>query len=169
MTYFSRTDTRRPPRSRVVLTLLISLLALLLPACFGDGADDIQAVAEGDGATEAGVADYPDWIQKVYPPPDSELSATRAVQVNHTVVTAERQVRLVIDGVDVTAYALETSPGLLEYDIDQVNAPVELRPGTHSAEALLFEVTPGASEGVDSYDPDVHEPVDTYSWTFEVL
>ena len=147
-------------------TAVAVVLALMLPACFGDGADDIKAQARGE---EAGVADYPDWIEKVYPPPDSETSVTRAVQVNHGVVEADRQVRLLIDGTDVTAYANETSPGLLEYDIDQAASPVELKPGEHTAVVELNRVTPGASEGVDSYDPEVHETIDRYTWTFTVL
>lgn len=148
------------------LLVLLAALALLLPACFGDGADEIQAVAEGDDAT---VADYPEWIEKVYPPPDSETSVTRAVQVNHGVVEADREVRLVIDGTDVTTYAVETSPGLLEYDMDQASSPVELQPGEHTAVVELLRVTPGASEGVDSYDEDVRDTIDSYSWTFTIL
>lgn len=146
--------------------LAIVVFALALTGCFGDGADDIQAVAEGDTNT---VADYPEWIEKVYPPPDSELSVTQAVQVNHSAIAADQQVRLIIDGTDVTSYAVATAPGLLEYDIDQEQAPVELSPGEHQATANLVRVTPGASEGVDSYDPEVHETVETFSWTFNVL
>ena len=142
------------------------LLALSLGACFGDGADSIQAVAEGDAAS---AADLPAWIEKLYPPPGSELSVTQAVQVNHNVVEADQQVRLIIDGTDVTWYAVEPSAGLLECDIDQAAVPVDLSPGEHEATVNLVRVTPGASEGVDSYDPEVHETVETYSWTFTVL
>lgn len=141
------------------------MLGLVLTACQGDGADRIQAAV----SEEARVGNYPDWIEKVYPPPDSETSATQAIQVNHSVVTAERQVRLIIDGTDVTTYAVSTSPGLLEYDVDQEQSPVDLEPGEHTARAELLEVTPGASEGVDSYDPSVHEVIDSYTWTFTVL
>lgn len=154
---------RRVPR---LVGALLALVALLLGACAGDGAEDIQAVAEGEAAD---AADYPEWIEKLYPPPGSETAINQAVQVNHTAVGPNQQVRLTIDGVDVTAYAVDTSPGLLEYDIDQANAPVDLAPGEHEAVVELLRVTPSVSEGVDSYDPDVHEVVDSYRWSFTVL
>lgn len=156
---------RRRTDSQRVLVLLAGL-ALLLPACFGDGAEKIQAQAQGGGESLAG---YPEWLEKVYPPPDSQTSATQAVQVNHGVVEADRQVRLIIDGTDVTSYAVATAPGLLEYDVDQVSAPVELDPGEHTAVVELTRVTPGASEGVESFDADVHGAVDSFRWTFTVL
>lgn len=142
------------------------MLALLLGACADDGADDIQAVAEGEAAS---AAELPEWIEKLYPPPGSETAINQAVQVDHNVVDADQQVRLSIDGTDVTAYAIETSPGLLEYDMEQSNSPVEIGPGEHEATVELFRVTPGASEGVDSYDADVHEAIETYTWSFTVL
>lgn len=160
-----RQTRRTRPANRRVLVLLAAL-ALLLPACFGDGADRIKAQANGD---DQAVADYPEWIEKVYPPPGSETSATQAVQVDHGVVGADQQVRLTIDGTDVTTYAVATSPGLLEYDIDQAPAPVDLRSGEHTAVAELVRVTPGSSEGVDSFDADVHGVVDSFAWTFTVL
>lgn len=154
---------RRVPR---LVGALLALVALLSGACAGDGAEDIQAVAEGEAAD---AADYPEWIEKLYPPPGSETAINQAVQVEHNAVGPNQQVRLTIDGVDVTAYANETSPGLLEYDIDQANAPVDLAPGEHEAVVELMRVTPGASEGVDSYDPDVHEVLESYRWSFSVL
>ena len=155
-----------PSRPHAVAGVLLVVLTLLLGACTGDGADDIQAVAEGEAAS---AAEFPEWIEKLYPPPGSETSINQAVQINHNITAADQQVRLSIDGTDVTAYATETSPGLLEYDIDQPNAPIELEPGEHEATVSLFDVTPGASEGVDSYDADVHDPVESYSWSFTVL
>ena len=165
MTSLSRTRSR-PLRPHVVVGVVLVLLTLLLPACAGDGAEDIQAVAEGEAAS---AAEFPEWIEKIYPPPESETAINQAVQINHNVIAADQQVRLSIDGTDVTAYATETSPGLLEYDIDQPNAPIELEPGEHEATVALFRVTPGASEGVDSYDADVHEPIESYTWSFTVL
>ena len=155
---------RRPLRTGVIALLVV--LAMLLAGCAGDGADSVQAAADGDGQA---AAELPDWVEKLYPPPGSETSATQAIQVNHTAIAADQQVRLILDGTDVTAYANATSPGLLEYDIDQDAAPVDLAPGDHKATVELFQVTPGEGEGVDSYDPDVHEPIDSFSWTFTVL
>ena len=155
---YPRSDRRHVP----VLTLALVLLSLVLSACAA-GADD--ADAEGAAAS----AELPDWIDKIYPPPDSETSATQAVQVNHNAIAADQQVRLIIDGTDVTSYAVATTPGLLEYDVDQAAAPVELEPGEHTAVVELNRVTPGASEGVDSYDADVHETIESFTWTFTVL
>lgn len=156
-----------PRRGPIVLLLtILALTALAASACAGDGAESVQEVAEGEAQT---IADLPEWLEKVYPPPGSETSATQAVQVDHTAIAADQQVRLIIDGTDVTAYADATSPGLLEYDIDQEDAPVDLQPGEHEATVELMRRTPGASEGVDSYDPDVHKTIDSFSWTFTVL
>lgn len=164
-----RPESTPPARIRLGVFRHASILLVLgiaLTACLGDGADSIQATLSEEPAR---VGEFPDWIEKVYPPPDSETSATRAVQLNHSVVTAERQVRLIIDDTDVTTYAVETSPGLLEYDVDQEQSPVDLEPGSHTARAELLQVTPGAGEGVDSYDASVHDVIDTYTWTFTVL
>lgn len=128
-----------------------------------------EELSDADQREPVAVADTPDWIEKIYPPPGSEISATQAVQVIHTAIQADRQVRLSIDGTDVTAYALGSEPGLLVYDIDDVNAPAQLRPGEHTAEVQLMRRTPGKGEGTESYDPDVHEAIDTYSWDFTVL
>lgn len=157
-------STRRDVSFRRLLVALLSL-ALLLPACFGDGAEEIQAQAEGEVADD----DYPVWLDKLYPPPGSETSVTRAVQVDHGAIEADQQVRLIIDGTDVTSYSVATTPGLLEYDIDQAQAPIELKPGEHTAVVQLTRVTPGSGEGVESFDDEVHEPIESFTWTFTVL
>lgn len=53
--------------------------------------------------------------------------------------------------------------------MDDSKAPVQLRPGEHTAQVDLMRRTPGAGEGAQSYDPDVHEVIDSYSWDFTVL
>lgn len=165
MTCVRTTFTGSRRRMPAGTMLLVACLALALAGC-GGGAEDVQQVAQGEATS---VADAPDWIEKLYPPPGAETSVTQAVQVNHTAVTPNRQVRLSINGTDVTAYAIETSPGLLVYDIDQPDAPIELGPGEHEATVVLWRVQPGVSEGVDSFDPDVREVLDSFSWTFNVL
>lgn len=152
--------------SRPVQVLLV-VLALLCGACFGDGADSITAQVDGD--EPAGGHGYPDWLHKVYPPPGSETSVTQALQAQYTVQGAARQVRLILDGTDVTTYATATAPGLLEYDMDQASAPVELDPGEHNAVVELYKVEPGSGEGVESFDPEVHEAIDSFAWSFTVL
>lgn len=142
-----------------MLFLILTAVALVLPACGG----------EDDQGEPVSVADTPDWIEKIYPAPDSETSATQAVQVLHTAIPKDRQVRLNINGTDVTIYASGSDPGLLVYDMDDPNAPVPLRPGEHTAEVELVRRTPDSGEGTDSYDPDVHEVIDSYSWQFTIL
>jgi hypothetical protein len=164
--HFPYLNSARPPRFvHLSAVALLALLALVLAAC-GNGAESVQEVAEGEAET---IADLPEWIDNVNPPPGAESTVTQAVQVNHTAIAADRQVRLIVDGIDVTAFANVATPGLLEYDIDQPDAPVDLQPGEHEATVELMSRTPGVSEGVDSYDPDVHETIDTFSWTFTIL
>lgn len=141
-------------------------MVLVLSACATDDKEGEPDVAQGEALA---VADTPEWIEKIYPPPGSEVSVTQAVQVVHTAIEADRQVRLSINGTDVTTYALGSEPGLLVYEMDDPNAPVQLRPGDHTAEVRLMRRTPGEGEGSESYDPDVHEAIDTYSWNFTVL
>lgn len=148
---------------RSTIVLLVVAVALTLSAC---GGDEEPEAAQGEPVA---VPDTPDWIEKIYPSPDSEASHTQSVQVVHTAIAADEQVRLLIDGTDVTSQALGSEPGLLVYDMDDVNGPVQLRPGDYTAEAQLFRRTPGSGEGTESFDPDVHEVIDSYSWEFTVL
>lgn len=147
------------PRSLLALTAALACL-LLAVAC----TDDEPTVAPGPSPVE-----YPEWLERVYPPPGAEMSATAAVQVEHNVVTSERAVRLTIDGVDLTTYADETSPGLLEYDPDDHAAepPVELAPGDHEAVVELLDVRPATDPGGLGYE--VLDVVDEFTWTFNVL
>lgn len=159
--------THGPPARRRACTVFVIVMAvaLALPACGGED----EETAEGDHGTPVAVADAPEWIEKIYPPPDSETSVTRAVQVVHTAIQADRQVRLKINGADVTAYALGSDPGYLVYDMDDAAAPVQLTPGEHTAEVQLMRRTPGSGEGTESYDPDVHEVIESYSWEFTIF
>ncbi len=145
-----------------VLAAATALLAalLMMTACTPE-----ETPVESSSAA----VDYPEWLERVYPAPGAELSVTQAVQVNHGVVTSERAVRLVIDGVDVTTYADQDSPGLLEYDPDDIQAqpPVELEPGEHSAVAELLDVRPATDPGGLGYE--VLGTIDTFSWTFTIL
>jgi hypothetical protein len=113
--------------------------------------------------------EYPDWIERVYPPPGSELSVTETVQVDHDVVTSERAVRLTIDGVDMTTYADQADPGLLVYDPDHIDAqpPVELDSGEHEAVVELLDVRPATDEGGVGYE--ILDVLDTFTWTFTIL
>jgi len=156
-------DIRRLLMLRLVLLLLVPAL---VGACSRGSGPESQAQSGVDGEL---AVEYPDWIERVYPPPGSELSVTQAVQINHNVVEDARQVRLIIDGVDVTSYAIGTTPGLLEYEFDEAEfTPVELDPGEHTAVVELVDVVaPGADTGLEgSEQPEI---LDTFTWTFTAL
>lgn len=140
------------------------ILALAVLAGAAACTPDQPATPEAPSAAE-----YPEWIERVYPPPGSEASVEEGVQVLHGVVTPNRAVRLVIDGVDVTTYATQHSPGLLEYDVEEIapEPPVELDPGSHEAMVELLEVDPATEEG--GVDYEVLETIDMFAWTFTIL
>lgn len=143
---------------RVHRPFLIALLLLALPLLAACGADN-QAEP---GSTE----DLPDWLTRVYPAPGAETTATRSVQVEYP-VTEGREVRLLIDGTDVTTYA-RVGGGLLEYDVDQPVSPVELRPGSHTATVELYEPSVESSESSETFDPSERQLIDSFTWEFEL-
>lgn len=143
-------------------TLLAALLALtgLFAACGGD--DDTGAGAEEQEA-------LPTWIVSVRPEPGAENSTLRLVQVQHQVQPGGQNVRLKVDGVDVTSYAefgseeRVTGPGHILFDPlndpQAANAPVDLRPGEHTATVELVELEEvGGPERV----------VDSFTWNFSI-
>lgn len=144
---------------RISIPVVFLVAVMLLTGACADGTDDTAATTAPD--------DAPDWITKLYPPPGAETTATRAVQVGYDTLPADREVRLLIDGTDVTVYA-QQGPGLLEYDIDQDAAPVDLKPGKHEATVELYNVQAGASEGVDSFSASERAVIDSYTWEFQL-
>lgn len=151
-------------RARVLVVITTAVAFAAMAA--GCGQDDEPPT--GDIATP--LVEYPDWLSDVFPVPDAQVSSIREVQVNHSVTGGEGLVRLEIDGVDVTAYATETRPGLLAYDPDTEasgSAPVELGPGEHSARVMLLDVDPDRFPEGDG-DIEESEVVDEFSWSFTV-
>lgn len=149
----------KPRVLRGALTLVA--LALVATACDGDAEivprDDPDDVAANDQPA-VGVADLPDWLDRIYPEPGAETTATQAVQVIHNARGPEDGVRLYIDGVDVTTYSVQ-GRGQLVYDPDQEASPVRLEPGEHTAVVELVRLPePGAQ----------HELVDRFEWEFQV-
>jgi hypothetical protein len=156
---------RSPRRSIVLLTLVA--LTVWLGAC---GDDD--GVATTGSATAQGTPsdDLPAWLTDIYPSPGAD-AAERAVEVQYDLLDTRRELRVVIDGVDVTAQldglergadgtVLFPSPGTVRYDPRELERPlVELRPGEHDVAVRLVEL------------PAFGEPlrtVEEHAWSFVV-
>jgi hypothetical protein len=107
----------------------------------------------------------PEWIVKVEPEPGQETSAVRRVEVHYEVATGGENVRLSIDGTDVTAYAdfgreeNVGGPGTLVYDFEQGRDFVPIDPGEHTATVSRVRLT-GIGEQF--------EVLDSFSWTFTI-
>lgn len=151
------------PGLRIVLlrTVLLSAVAAMtfLAAC---GGGDAEPGADSQAA-------IPDWIVNVRPEPGVESSTLKLVEVEHEVQTGGRDVRLIVDGVDVTAssdFGAEqrvSGPGHILYDPERrpqsADAPVTLDAGQHTATAELVELDEvGGGE----------EVVDSFTWTFSI-
>ncbi|MGE0732208.1 MAG: hypothetical protein AB7O92_29085 [Acidimicrobiia bacterium] len=172
------------------MAALCGAVALTMAACSGDDGDDVAGDGSGGSITTVpaattavpvdttGAADYsdpvmPDWIQRVRPSPDADTSAERAVSVDAVTLDESQELRLIIDGVDVTAQALVSEPSgsagvdgqpatndQLRYDPRDTSTPlVELAPGDHSATAELRERSEFGAQSV---------LLDSYTWQFNL-
>ncbi|CAN5290253.1 hypothetical protein BH20ACT9_BH20ACT9_23970 [soil metagenome] len=112
-----------------------------------------------EAETQPAVVDKPEWLVRVYPPPGSEGTAAAAVQVRHGLPGAKGTLRLMIDGVDVTAYA-DVGPGQLTYDPELGPEVVELTPGQHTVRVERVSLP---REGAQL------RVLDFYEWRFTLL
>ena len=137
---------RRPIRRgrNTAVAALFFLLALVVAACSG-------------GTTDGPVDDteLPTWIDVVTPEPGADATPAQTVSVEFRVTDTDHEVRLLIDGVDVTAGAI-ASPGLLTYTIDDTGI-ITIGPGDHTAEVQLVTTRAAGIDGV---------VIDSYEWTF---
>lgn len=128
-----------PRLSRSVLALFLPVMLLVLTACSDADAD---------------AAAFPEWIEAVYPQPDATLAVPDAIEVDHRLEEPETEVRLLVDGVDVTTYSnfegakIRYEPGF---------GPVDLGGGDHTAEVQRVSLPVDGTEYV---------VVDSYSWEF---
>ena len=108
--------SRRTVPSLLLLAVVL-VTAVLTPGC------------RASRAASASSTDLPlpPWIGKVVPGPGASDGGVHAVEVRDKLTPPEYS-RLIIDGVDVTAYAYK-APGLLHYDSG--TGPVVLQPGNH--------------------------------------
>lgn len=128
--------------------LLVSLcLLLVLPAACSTG----PATFEEDTTDEP-----PAWVEAVTPEPGAVATVPDAVEVDHAITSTDEDVRLLINGVDVTTYATFEA-GKVRYEAG--DGPVALGTGDHTAEIQRVTLP---SEGVD------FTVIDSYTWRFRV-
>jgi len=128
------------------------LLSVLLLASCKPGTTEV--------APQPGVipADLPQWVKSVYPEPGAQMSSVSAVEVEFDSPHPRRQVRLIVDGVDVTASA-DTDIGRFHYDPGQ-SGLITLESGEHTARVELVTLS--------DYG-DQHTLIDQYEWAFTIL
>lgn len=127
-----------------LFTIALALISMTsLTAC---GTPDRQ---------DPGSESQPSWVETVYPAPGSSAT-TLAVEVDHTITSTDNDVRLMVDGVDVTTYAAFDA-GRLRYESGV--GPVVLGGGEHWAEVQLVTLP---HEGAD------YEVLDSYRWEFGI-
>lgn len=160
--------TTRSRYFKATVLTLATTLAAALSACDLDYGPSPETGAVDQEA-------LPDWIVNVRPEPGAQQSTLKLVQVEHEVPTGAREVRLLIDGVDVTTAAnfgaqdrsidgeRVTGPGHLLFDPvndpQAANSRVILDAGEHTATAQLVELEEfGGSETV----------VDEFTWSFSI-
>lgn len=136
------------PRRVGVIVMIVPILLGLVMAGFW--------IPISSAKGESAPAPLPAWLTQLNPGPDSSSSGIQVVEVKHSIVTPE-YVRLIVDGVDVTAYATK-GPGLLDYR-PAGGGPVALSPGQHEAEVERMSPATGAGPGT---------VLDPYSWSFTI-
>lgn len=119
------------------LFLLAMAITLIGTAC-GDGTD----------------GEMPAWLQSVYPEPGATAAVPDAVEANHSIQGPDQDIRLVVDGTDVTTYA-SFEAGKVRYESGV--GPVVLGTGRHTAEVQLVELDEFGGE---------YRVLDSFSWDF---
>lgn len=134
---------------------LAALLAIgLLAGC--DQQEAAPPTAEGA---------LPSWVVSVKPEPGEQSAVLRRIEVDYVLQTGGENVRLSVDGTDVTSYAdfgreqNVGGPGSLVYDFEQARELVPLEPGEHTATLELVELEDLGEQ------PQI---LDTFSWSFTV-
>ena len=127
---------------------LVSILTLAGAGC----ADD----SDTDGSPQQ-AEPLPVWIDEITPRANATFSPSSGISVRYDLTEPDTEVRLFVDGVDVTAVS-DGGPGLLRYE-DNAEGIVRLDAGMHTAEAQLV-ILPTA--GVDTVT------VDSYTWSFRI-
>lgn len=110
-------------------------MVVLITACGSDPADS-DAEVGGPAATvfdplpDAG---QPSWVVSVYPSPSAAAAPERTVAVDHDLLPPNHNVRLIIDGVDVTGQAA-LAPGARLPDGASLTQPQRREPRRSAGE-----------------------------------
>ncbi|MFN0090376.1 MAG: hypothetical protein ACKVWR_08940 [Acidimicrobiales bacterium] len=159
----------RPQAAVVVRYAPYQVVALVLGAC---GTDD-AASSPPTSAADYSHPSLPGWIQRVQPAPDAQSASERAVEVGARTLGPLEELRLLIDGVDVTAQALP--------DDQQAPIPAETqrraagcvttrersRPMRWSSSAPGPTRPPSNGAGPRAFGAP-SELVDSYTWSFRI-
>lgn len=154
----SRNRCRRTfagPRQPAAVFLTALVAIGLLAGC---GEQDAPPASVDDPA-------LPSWIVSVEPEPGEQSSVLRRIEVNYVLQTGGENVRLSVDGTDVTSYAdfgreqNVGGPGSLFYDFEAGRAIVPMEPGEHTATLDLVELDDLGEQ------PQI---LDTFSWSFTI-
>ncbi len=150
----------------ISLVLATSLL-VLLSGC----------TPEDDATAPVQDVELPEWIDSVSPVPGAEAAPTDIIEVHHNERAEFRGVRIIIDGTDVTSYAVINKQdrtvgeidnaddqqfdgeGLLTYDPNSQQVPVTIDPGEHTVRLEQVRIP---QEGAQM------EVLDTFEWSFSV-
>lgn len=130
----------------VLAMWLVSMLMLAGAGC-GDDSDTGESPQQAEP--------LPVWINEITPRANATFSPTGGISVRYDLTDPDTEVRLIVDGVDVTAVS-DGGPGLLRY-VDDAEGIVRLDAGRHTAEAQLVIL---ATAGVDTV------VIDSYTWEF---
>lgn len=106
------------------------------------------------GCSDGGGSEMPEWVEQVYPEPGATAAVPDAVEVDHTLQRLEEDVRLLIDGTDVTTYATFEA-GKIRYESG--DGPVTLGGRSHTAEVQRVELVEFGED---------YEVLDSFTWEF---
>lgn len=145
----------RKPAIRRALPLVGLLVGALVLAV-------LATACAQDPATTVADDELPQWVSRVYPPPGAEVATNAEIQVEHNLTAPDEQIRLSVDGTDVTVYS-DLDNAELVYDMEDPRSPVVLDPGTHTATIERTRVPEDFDIGVDQV-----EVLGVFEWEFTV-
>lgn len=126
-----------------ILWSFVAVVGLVLAACDTPAREDIEPSES-----------RPQWVERVYPEPGATAAVPDAVEVDHAITSPDEDVRLIVDGTDVTTYATFEA-GRIRYESGE--GPIVLTSGDHWAEVQRVTLP---AEGVE------FTVLDRFRWEF---